>query len=62
MLHGIDPSPRIGLKFKSPLSDPVNGNYFLNRFMGENDVRGLSHSKCFFGVQFLRFTIFLHVN
>ena len=35
MLHGLDPSPIVEFKFKSHISNPVNGNEFLNRFMGQ---------------------------
>ena len=43
MLHGLDLLPRADFNFKSWLSDPANGNDFLNRVMGSNTLMRQNH-------------------
>ena len=38
--NGLNPSPRIPMKFKSSSVDPVQGNNFPHKIFGQNDVRG----------------------
>ena len=49
--HGISPSPRIELKFKTQSKDMCNGNNFISRMIGPNPTRRHKHWRRFLGTQ-----------
>ena len=49
--NGINPYPRIQMKFKSSSADPVQGNDFPHKSFGHNSVRQHKQFKCFFACQ-----------
>ena len=51
ILHGISPSPRLKMKFRSHKDDEVNGNDFVYRNLGPNAARRHKHFRRFFCVQ-----------
>ena len=51
IFHGLSPSPRIEMKFKSQAQDEVNGNDFINRAFGPNATRRHKMWKSFLCVQ-----------
>ena len=51
ILHGISPSPRLEMKFKSQRDDEVNGNDFVYRNLGPNAARRHKHFRRFFTIQ-----------
>ena len=48
ILHGILPSPRLEMKFKSQKEDEINGNDFVARNLGPNATRRHKHFRHFF--------------
>ena len=50
-MHGLAPSPRLKMKFRSQADDDVNGNDFINRCVGPNATCWYRHFKLFFVVQ-----------
>ena len=53
VFHGLSPSPRIELKFRSQHQDKVHGNDFIHRSFGPNSERRHKHFKAFFHVKTL---------
>lgn len=51
ILHGLSPTPRVEMKFKSQAQDATNGNDLVFRIMGPNAERRHKHFKSFFSVQ-----------
>lgn len=51
LLHGISPTPRLEMKFKSQAEDPVNGNDLIYRLFGPNATRRHKHFRRFLTVQ-----------
>ena len=51
VFHGLSPSPRIELKFRSQHQDKVHGNDFIHRSFGPNSERRHKHFKAFFSCQ-----------
>ena len=51
ILQGLNPSPRVEMKFKSDASDSVHGSNLCFNAFGPNAERRHRHFKCFFGVQ-----------
>ena len=52
--NGINPYPRIQMKFKSSSADPVQGNDFPHKSFGHNSVRQHKQFKCWFACHDLR--------
>ena len=51
IFHGLEPSPRVEMKFLSQANDPVNGNDFFNRSLVPNAKRRHKMFRRFFAVQ-----------
>jgi len=51
ILQGLNPSPRIEMKFKPDFADVVHGSNLCFNAFGPNAERRHRHFKCFFGVQ-----------
>ena len=49
--HGLSPTPRVEMKFKSQTRDPINGNDLISDVMDPNAAQRWRHYKLFFSIQ-----------
>ena len=49
--HGLCPTPRVDMKFKSQAADPMNGNNLISSIMAPNADQRWRHYKTFFSIQ-----------
>ena len=53
MVHGLDPSPQMSMKFTSQEQDEINENDFVKRSLGPAATRRHKHFSRFFATQCL---------
>ena len=61
ILHGICPTPRLEMKFRSTQEDEVNGNNFVKQCLGSNATRRHKHFRRFFvfSLQQIRYVLLI---